>query len=127
MRAGYQDFIESWLRRRRDEPRALAEAALAACWSRAQRALSELSLQAIARAARDGAARRVPLLADLRVGGRGFEWGALGLATADELRTALAALLVELLTLVEATSGDILAPGLQAALLPIGTRRGGCG
>jgi len=70
VRAGHQEFIESWLGRRRDDPRALAEAALAACWSRAGRALSELSLQAIARAARDAATDPLPGVRDSDMGGQ---------------------------------------------------------
>jgi len=126
MRLGHREFVESWLRRRArtDSPAALASEALAAVWERAQRSLSELSLQALARCALDAAARDFPLLADARVAPRGFELGAAAQAEARDLLAALGGLLLELLSLVEDTSGAILAPALEAELLRVGgTRR----
>jgi hypothetical protein len=54
----------------------------------------------------------------VRVTPRGFELGA-GVDTPD-LLAALRALLIELLALVEDTSGAILAPALEAELLRVG-------
>ena len=95
----------------------LATDALAAVWERAQRSLSELALIALGRCALDAATKEHPELADVRVGTRGFEFPeALPLAP-------LGGLLIELLSLVEETSGAILAPALEAELLRIGSRR----
>ena len=122
MRSGHREFVESWLQRRAGASSAaqLAREALAAVWERAQRALSELPLQALARCALDAAAKEFPVLADLSVGPRGFELGACAGAPAAELLAGLGGLLVEFLCLVEATSGAILAPALEAELLRVG-------
>src|SRR5438132_946300 len=115
-------FVENWLRRRAgvsSVPR-LAEEALAALWKRAQRSVSELSLQALARCALETASLEHALLADVHVGPRGFDLEALNDAPRAQLLSALAALLVELLALVEETSGAILAPALEAELLRVG-------
>jgi hypothetical protein len=115
-------FVESWLKRRAATGSAslLASQALAAVWQRARRSLSELALCALGRCALDAAARDFPLLADARVGARGFELPA---AAPAELLAALGGLLGEFLTLVEETSGAILAPALEAELLRVGGGR----
>jgi hypothetical protein len=126
MERGPRAFVESWLRRREGAASAdlLASEALEAVWLRARRSLSEPALQALSRNALDAAARIRPLLADLRLTPRGFELGACAGAPRDELLAALGELLVELLSLVEDTSGAILAPALQAELLRVaGVRR----
>src|SRR5207244_1806613 len=92
-------------------------------WKRAQRSLSDLSLQALARCALETASLEHALLADVHVGPRGFDLGALTEAPRVELLAALGALLVELLALVEETSGAILAPALEAELLRVGGAR----
>lgn len=119
-----KSFVESWLRRRARTASAavLAREALEAVWSRAQRSLSELALQALARTALDAAARDFPLLADARVAPRGIELGAAAEAPPAEVLAALGGLLVELLALIEDTSGAILAPALEAELLRIDGR-----
>jgi hypothetical protein len=125
MRTGPRPFVESWLRRRAQaaSAAALAEEALAVVWARSQRSLSEVALHALARCALDSATRAHPLLADVRVGPRGFELGAAAAAPQEELFTALGGMLVEILTIVEETSGAILAPALQAELLRVGGGR----
>jgi hypothetical protein len=125
MRKGPRAFVESWLGRRAGARSAykLAEDALAALWTRAQRSVSELSLQALARAALEAASLEHTLLADVRVGPHGFEIGALADAPAADLFAALGALLAELLGLFEETSGAILAPALEAELLRVGGAR----
>jgi hypothetical protein len=125
MRTGHRTFVESWLKRRAGASSAalLAEEALAAVWGRAQRSLSEVALQALARCALDAASREFPVLAGLRVGPRGFELAAAAGAPPEELLAGMGGLLVELLSLVEETSGDILAPALEAELLRVGARR----
>jgi hypothetical protein len=119
---GSRRFVESWLARRAATGSAslLASQALAAVWQRAQRALSEMSLSALARCALDAAAREFPLLADARIGPRGFELPA---AQPADILAALAGLLIEFLALVEETSGAILAPALEAELLRVGGGR----
>jgi hypothetical protein len=123
--SGHGGFVESWLKRRvpAASASALADEALAAVWSRAQWSMSELGLQALARGALDGALREHPLLADVRVTPRGFELGAAAVAPPDQLVAALGGLLVELLGLIEDTSGAILAPALEAELLRVGGGR----
>ena len=118
-------FVENWLRRRAGARSAqkLAEDALAALWKRAQRSVSDLSLQALARCALETASLEHAMLADVRVGPRGFDLGALTDAPRAELLAALGALLVELLALVHETSGAILAPALEAELLRVGRAR----
>jgi hypothetical protein len=91
-------------------------------WARARRSLSEAALQALARTSLDAAAKVFPVLADSRVGPSGFELGASAQASAD-LLPALGGLLAELLSLVEDTSGAILAPALEAELLRVGDTR----
>src|SRR5712691_2921330 len=121
-------FVENWLRRRAGVRSAqkLAEDALAALWKRAQRSVSDLALQALARCALETASLEQAMLADVRVGPRGFDLGALADAPRAELLAALGTLLVDLLALVHETSGAILAPALEAELLRVGTaRRGG--
>jgi hypothetical protein len=120
VRTDHGAFVDSWLKRRARTASApaLAAEALGAGWARAQRSLSELALQALARCALDAAAKEFPLLAEVRVTPRGFELGA-GVDTPD-LLAALRALLIELLALVEDTSGAILAPALEAELLRVG-------
>jgi hypothetical protein len=122
MPQGHRAFVESWLQRRARTASAplLAQEALAAVWGRAQRSLSEFALQALARCALDEAAKDFPLLADARVTPHGFELGA---AADADLLPALGGLLVELLGLVEDTSGAILAPALEAELLRVGGGR----
>ena len=124
MRTRPKAFVESWLQRRARtaSASALAQEALEAVWGRAQRSLSELALQALARNALDAAAREFPLLADARVVPRGFELGAAAEAPPAELLAALGGLLSELLALVEDTSGAILAPALEAELLRVDGR-----
>ena len=123
VQSGHRAFVDSWLRRRAKAPSAaLAEEALGAVWKRAQRSLSELALSALARCALDAATRDFPLLADVRIGGRGFELGAAAEAPPEHLFDALGGLLVELLSLVGETSGEILAPALEAELLRVGAR-----
>ena len=121
MRSGHREFVESWLRRRAGTSSApqLAGDALAAVWERAQRSLSDGPLQALARCALDAAAKEFPVLADLRVGARGFELGACAEAPPNELLAGLGGLLVEFLCLMEETSGAILAPALEAELLRV--------
>jgi hypothetical protein len=125
MRTGHRAFVESWLKRRAGTGSAplLFSEALAAVWGRAQRSLSEVALQALARCALDAAVREFPVLADLRVGPRGFELPSAAAAPAEELLAGLGGLLIELLCLVEETSGKILAPALEAELLRVGVRR----
>ena len=124
MRSDHDAFVQSWLKRRAGvEAPLLADEALGAIWWRARRSLSELALQALARCAIDNAARDFPLLADARVTARGFELGAAASAAADELLAALTGLLVELLELIQETSGAILAPALEAELLHVGGGR----
>jgi hypothetical protein len=124
MRPHPRAFVESWLRRRSSvAPQELAGLALQAVWGRARRSLSDLSLQALGRCALDAAAREFPALADARVGPRGFELESLAQSNADEFLAALAGVLVEFLGLVEATSGAILAPALEAELLGVGASR----
>ena len=125
MRTGPRAFVESWLRRRAQTASAaqLAQEALDAVWARAQRSLSDLALQALARNALDAAVKDHSLLADTRVTQHGFELGALAEAPAADLLAALGGLLVEWLALVEATSGAILAPALEAELLRVGGAR----
>jgi hypothetical protein len=125
MRTGPRAFVESWLQRRARTSSAslLAEEALAAVWGRAQRSLAESGLQALARNALDAAAKEFPLLADARVAQHGFELGAAAEGPPAELLAALGGLLVELLSLVEDTSGAILAPALEAELLRVGGSR----
>lgn len=124
MRTRPRSFVESWLGRRARTASApvLAQEALKAIWCRAQRSLSELALQALARNALDAATREFPLLADARVAPRGFELGAAAEAPPVELLAALGGLLVELLALIEDTSGAILAPALEAELLRVDGR-----
>ena len=124
MRTRPGSFVESWLRRRARtaSAAALAREALEAIWGRAQRSLSELALQALARNALDAAAKEFPLLADARVTPRGYELGAAAEAPPVELLAALGGLLVELLALIEDTSGAILAPALEAELLRVDGR-----
>ena len=114
-----REFVESWLIRRARTGAAagLATDALAAVWERAQRSLSDLGLVAMGRCALDAAAREYPLLADARVTSRGFE-----LPPALPLPAA-GGLLIEFLSLIEETSGEILAPALEAELLRVGGRR----
>ena len=118
----HRAFVESWLARRvrGGDVRVLADEALGAVWSRARRGLAGLTLQALGRAARDAAARELPLLSDVTVGPEGFSLEGIPPAPPDELRAALGGLLIELLSVVESTTGDILAPALQAELLRIG-------
>jgi hypothetical protein len=126
MRTRPKAFVESWLRRRARTASAalLAQEALAAVWRRAQRALSEIALQSLARAALDSSARAFPLLAHARVTSHGFELGRAADAPSEELLPALGGLLVELIALIEDTSGAILAPALEAELLRVeGGRR----
>jgi hypothetical protein len=124
MRSGHRAFVESWLRRRSSiAPPLLAAQAVQAVWTRARRSLSDLSLQALGRCALDAAAREFPALADARVGPRGFELDSLSQSNTDELLAALGGVLVEFLGLVEATSGAILAPALEAELLGVGGSR----
>lgn len=124
MRPGHRAFVEGWLRRRSSvDPQLLAGQALQAVWGRARRSLSDLSLQALGRCALDAAAREFPALADARVGPRGFDLESLSQTSADELLAALGGVLVEFLGLVEATSGAILAPALEAELLGVGGAR----
>ncbi|MCA1827562.1 MAG: hypothetical protein ABR567_05620 [Myxococcales bacterium] len=125
MRTSHGAFVESWLKRRvrTASAPALATEALAAVWGRAQRSLSELALQALARCALEGAIKDFPLLADVRVTARGFELGAAADAPAEDLLAALGGLLVELLGLVEKISGEILAPALEAELLRVANGR----
>src|SRR5256885_8135550 len=108
-----RQFVESWLVRRARTGFApgLATDALAAVWERALRSLSELALRALGRCALEAAAKEYPLLAGARLGPRGFE---LPEAPAAELLPALGGLLIEFLSLVEETSGAILAPALEA-------------
>jgi len=122
MREGHREFVESWLRRRAGTASAplLAADALAAVWDRARRSLSELALVALARCALDAAARDFTVLADARLGPHGFE---LPEAPAAVLLPALGGLLIEFLSLVEETSGAILAPALEAELLRVGGGR----
>ncbi len=122
MRTAHQAFVESWLSRRARgaDVRGLAKEALGAVWSRSRRGMASLCLQALGRAARDGAARELPLLSDVSVGPDGFSLDGIEQASPDELRAALCGLLVELLSVVECATGDILAPALQAELLRIG-------
>ena len=121
MRTRPKVFVESWLSRRArtTSAPALVQEALAAVWGRAQRSLSELALQALARNALDAATVEFPLLAEARVVPHGFELGAAAGALAGELLPALGGLLVELLALIEDTSGAILAPALEAELLRV--------
>lgn len=126
MRSRPTAFVDSWLRRRANTPDAalLAQEALDVLWSRARRSLTELSLQALARIALESAARDFPSLADVRVTHRGFELGAAAEAPPAEVRAALRGLLVEILALIEDTSGAILAPALEGELLRVtGGRR----
>ena len=117
--------MQSWLERRARTASApdLAAEALAAVWMRAQRSLSELSLQALARGALEAACRDFPQLADVRVTAQGFVLGAAAEAPDRELLAGLGGLLAELLALVEETSGAILAPALEAELLRVGGGR----
>jgi hypothetical protein len=124
MGPGHRAFVESWLRRRSSiAPQVLAGLALQAVWGRARRSLSDLSLQAMGRCALDAAAREFPALADARVGPRGFELESLSPSNAEEFLAALGGVLVEFLGLVEATTGAILAPALEAELLGVGGSR----
>jgi hypothetical protein len=124
MRPGHRAFVEGWLRRRSSvAPQVLAAQAVQAVWGRARRSLSDLSLQALGRCALDAAARDFPALADARVGPRGFELESVSPSNADEFLAALGAVLVEFLGLVEAISGGILAPALEAELLGVGGSR----
>ena len=125
MRSGPSAFVESWLRRRAATPDValLAQDTLDLLWARARRSLTELSLQALARTALENAVKEFPLLADTRVTQRGFELGASAEAPRADLLAALGDLLVELLALVEDTSGDILAPALEAELLRVASGR----
>ena len=118
-------FVESWLRRRAATPDAalLAQEALDVLWSRARRSLTELTLQALARNALESATRDSPLLADVRVTQRGFELGAAAAAPPADVLAALGGLLVATLSLVEDTSGAILAPALEAELLHVASGR----
>ena len=124
MRKRPRSFVESWLRRRERtaSAAALAHEALEAVWGRAQRSLSELALQSLARNALETATRQFPLLADASVSPRGFGLGAAAGAPPADLLAALGGLLVELLALVEDTSGAILAPALEAELLRVDGR-----
>lgn len=121
MRSSTRAFVDSWLARRARTSSAalLAREALAAVWGRARRSLSEPALQSLARNALGAAAREFALLADARIGPLGFELGELDDAPAADLLAALGGLLVELLALVEDTSGAILAPALEAELLRV--------
>jgi hypothetical protein len=121
MRTNPRAFVDGWLARRARTSSAplLAQEALAAVWGRARRSLSEPGLQVLSRNALDAAAKEFVLLADARIGPQGFELGALADAPAAELFAALGGLLVELLALVEDTSGAILAPALEAELLRV--------
>ncbi|HEY6907953.1 MAG TPA: hypothetical protein VI356_01180 [Myxococcales bacterium] len=124
MRPGHRAFVESWLRRRSSvAPQVLAGEALQAVWGRARRSLSDLSLQALGRCALDAATREFPVLADARVGPRGFELNSVSQSNPDEFLAALGGVLVEFLGLVEALSGGILAPALEAELLGVGGSR----
>ena len=125
MRIRGRAFVDSWLRRRSGArfPQRLAEEALAAVWKRARRSMSELSLQALFRGALENASLEHALLADVRVGAQGFELGAFAEAPRAELLAALGSLLAEVLSLVEETSGGILAPALEAELLRVGGAR----
>ena len=126
MRTSHRAFVQSWLARRAGAASAplLAEEALAAVWGRARRSLSGLALQALAGCALEDAAEQFPLLADARVTPAGFELGSAAGAPPEELLAALGGLLVEILGLVEDTSGAILAPALEAELLRVaGGRR----
>ena len=119
MRTANRAFVEGWLSRRARgaDLRQLGEEALAAVWARSRRGLAGLCLEALGRAARDAAARELPVLSDVNVGPGGFSLA--GVAP-DELRAALGGLLVEVLCVIEAATGDILAPALQAELLRVG-------
>jgi hypothetical protein len=125
MRTAPRAFVESWLRRRARVASAplLAREALEAVWGRARRSLSEFALQALARTALDAATKEFPLLAHVAIAQRGFELGEAANAPPAELLGALGGLLVELLALVEDTSGAILAPALEAELLRVGGGR----
>jgi hypothetical protein len=125
MRSGPSAFVESWLRRRAATPDValLAQDTLDVLWARARRSLTELSLQALARNALENAVKEFPLLADTRVSQRGFELGVSAEAPRADLLAALGGLLVEFLALVEDTSGDILAPALEAELLRVASGR----
>jgi hypothetical protein len=129
MGPGHRAFVESWLRRRSGIPAdLLAAQALEVVWARARRSLSELSLQALGRCALEAAAREFPALAGARVSAAGFQLPVSSAAGGDEALAALGGLLVEFLALVEATSGGILAPALEAELLGVsGGRRGTVG
>ena len=124
MRTRPQAFVESWLlrRARTASAPALAQEALRAVWGRAQRSLSELALQALARNALEASTRDFPLLREARVVPHGFELGAAAAAPPGELLPALGGLLVQLLALIEDTSGAILAPALEAELLRVDGR-----
>lgn len=114
-----RQFVESWLVRRARTGVAaeLATEALEAVWQRAQRSLSELALAALGRCALDAAVKEFHALADVRVGPRGFE------LPASLPLPALGGLLTELFALIEETSGEILAPALEAELLRVGGGR----
>ena len=126
MRTAHRAFVESWLLRRARgaDVRGLAEEALSAVWSRSRRGLAALSLQALGCAARDAAARELPLLSDVVVGPAGFSLAGVAQASPDELRKGLSGLLVEFLLAVESATGDILAPALHAELLRVGRSEG---
>lgn len=99
----------------------LFERGVRALWQRAQRALGEVTLTAIADRVIHVASEHHPLLSGLKIEQGVVRADALHLQSSniDELRAAIRFVLVELLTVLGSLTAEILTPALHAELATV--------
>jgi hypothetical protein len=117
--------VDTWLETAASQPTAqlldLFERAVAAIWRRAQRALGEVTLTAIADRVLHVSRERHPLLSRVEVERGVVRADALraGGPTRDEVLAAMRFLLVEWLTVLGSLTAEILTPALHAELATV--------
>ncbi len=117
--------VDAWLATAASQPTAqlldLFERAVAAIWRRAQRALGEITLSAIAERVLHVARERHPLLlgVEIECGQARLDALRAGGPTRDEIVAAVRFLLVEWLTVLGSLTAEILTPALHAELATI--------
>ena len=128
----HEAAVDAWMGRARElESEELLRTfarAFSRLWGRAHVTLGDVTLTAIADRVMHNATDKFPLLASVRLDGRGLDLGELGRQVAsiheEELAKALRFVLIEFLSVLGSFTAEILTPALHAELGKTAPKKG---